>query len=150
MTAPLRNDLNDFLFASVAKDANGMHLTMLSTLARAGVDPWVEAADLAMLSREGATQRLIETLAGVPNGPSPGADTESAASRLIELLHAAPKPKIATVRAVTPRVETATMPNHRRVAIYSLLALALVLLGSWVLGSRDTATPAYTSEPSPP
>src|SRR5688572_19534392 len=38
MTAPLRTDLNDFLFASVASDASGP-LTMHTVLARRGVDP---------------------------------------------------------------------------------------------------------------
>ena len=62
MTAPLRTDFNDFLFAAVASDASGP-LTMLTVLARRGVDPWAEAADLAALSRDSATGRLILVLA---------------------------------------------------------------------------------------
>ncbi len=72
MTAPLRTDLDDFLFAPIADDTNGMPMTMITALARSGVDPWAEAADLAVLSRESATQKLILLLAGVPNGPTPG------------------------------------------------------------------------------
>jgi len=34
MTELLRPDLNDFLFSPIANDANGMHLTVLSALAR--------------------------------------------------------------------------------------------------------------------
>src|SRR6187402_3613179 len=119
MSAPLRTDFNDFLFSPVADDANGMHLTLLSVLARTGVDPWLEAADLAALSRESATQKLISVLARVPNGPPPGADTANVASRLVELLHA-PKHKTATATAAgaAPISMTSDPPTRARVAIY--------------------------------
>ena len=82
MTTLLRTDLDDFLLAPIADDATGMPLNMLTVLARLGVDPWTEAAGLASLSREAATQKLIEVLAGVPNGPPQGADAATAASRV--------------------------------------------------------------------
>ena len=40
----LHSDLNDFLFASVGDEQNGMPLSVLSALTRLGVDPWEEAA----------------------------------------------------------------------------------------------------------
>src|SRR6185295_9068961 len=91
MTQALRSDLNDFLFTPIANDSNGMHLTMLSALARSGVDPWEEAAELHTLPRADATVRLVRMLAGVPNGPSPGDDTATLAARLVAQLHASPK-----------------------------------------------------------
>src|SRR5687767_1422817 len=94
MTATLRTDLDDFLFAPIAQDANGMPLTVASVLARLDVDPWAEAAVLADMSREAATEKLIALLAGVPNGPSPGADTATLASHLVVLLHPSPKPRV--------------------------------------------------------
>src|SRR5687767_994704 len=97
MTESLRTDLNGFLFSPIANDANGMHLTMLSALARSGVDPWDEAASLAAVSRESATQRVVQMLAGVPNGPSPGDQTESLAARLVALLHSSPILKLKPV-----------------------------------------------------
>jgi hypothetical protein len=37
---------NDFLFAPIGEQANGMQLSVLSALARMNVDPWEEAARL--------------------------------------------------------------------------------------------------------
>jgi hypothetical protein len=134
MTVSLRTDLNDFLFTTVADDANGMHLTMLSVLARSGVDPWHEAAGFAALSREDATQKLVTMLASVPNGPSPGDATASLAARLVAQLHPAPKPLREPVRASTPgrneeppRFSFATLPLRVKQTIY--LLAALILLG---------------------
>ena len=51
-------EFNDFLFAPIGEDRNGMLVSVLSGLARLDVDPWQEAADLAQLPGETATQRL--------------------------------------------------------------------------------------------
>jgi hypothetical protein len=136
MTEALRTDLNDFLFTSVANDANGMHLTMLSALARSGVDPWDEAARLAALSRESATQKVVEMLAGVPNGPSPGDQTTSMAAKLVAQLHASPTPRLKPVSSTgtTPRggelpvFSFSTLPARVRWAIYVLAALFSVVI----------------------
>ena len=146
MTIPLRTDLDDFLFAPVADDDNGMPLTMLSALARSGVDPWVEAAGLAVLSRESATEKLIAVLAGVPNGPSPGADTATAASRLVALLHPSPRQPSATAGKAPPATAETAQARRTRLAIYSLLALCLMLLANWARTNPVAPTPADTSE----
>ena len=148
MNAPLRTEFNDFLFAPVADDANGMHLTLLSVLARSGVDPWLEAADLAAQSRESATQKLIVLLAGVPNGPLPGADSETMASRLVALLHGSPRRK-PSVPGNAPVPALAQPATRARVAIYYVLALLALLLGSWAFSNRDAPTPLDTSIPAP-
>ena len=100
----LRKDFDEFLFAPVGVDASGMPLTLLSLLARLGIDPWEEAAELAHLSREPAMQRLASRLEAMPNGPASAADTVNIATRLIALLHRAPLPK-----AALPEVR-----SHRR------------------------------------
>jgi hypothetical protein len=43
------SDLNAFLYAAVGREASGMTLTVLSTLARVEIDPWQEAGRLADL-----------------------------------------------------------------------------------------------------
>ena len=147
MTDSLRTDLNDFLFTSIADDANGMHLTMLSVLARSGVDPWAEAAGLAALSRETATQKLELMLAGVPNGPSPGDDTATLAARLVAHLHPTSKPRIkpTTSSAAAPSGEQgplqsfATLPRRVRLTIYSVVALILMGMCYRALGSPGVA-----------
>lgn len=148
MTAPLRTDLEDFLFAPIADDANGMPLTMISALARSGVDPWAEAADLAVLSRESATQKLILLLAGVPNGPTPGADTASAASRLVTLLHPAAKPRAASGGTARSPTAMEAPPLRSRLAIYSLLAVIFALVSYFAMTDRHAPVPTDTSAPS--
>jgi hypothetical protein len=41
----------EFLFASVCEDANGMRLSVISALARTNVDPWEEASRLAAMPK---------------------------------------------------------------------------------------------------
>jgi hypothetical protein len=136
MTKSLRTDLNDFLFSPIATDGNGMHLTMLSTLARSGVDPWDEAASLAALSRESATQKVVQMLAGVPNGPSPGDQTASLAARLVAQLHASPIPRLKPVPPTgamlrgtgLPLLSFSTLPARVKWTIYVVAALILMVI----------------------
>jgi hypothetical protein len=152
MTVSLRTDLNDFLFTTVADDANGMHLTMLSVLARSGVDPWHEAAGFAALSREDATQKLVTMLATVPNGPSPGDATASLAARLVAQLHPVSKPQREPIRVSAPgrneepqRFSFSTLPRRVKQTIY--LLAALILLGLFYRSlMADAPRPAAESE----
>ena len=132
MTDLLRSDLNDFLFTRVADDANDMHLTMLSSLARSGVDPWVEAAELASLPRESATQKIVNMLASVPNGPSPGDDTTALAACLVAQLHLPKNRRIpsgaaAAVGDKVPPPSFAALPKSR-LAIYAVVVLTPILI----------------------
>lgn len=52
-----QSQFNDFLFAPIGNEKNGMLLTVLSALARLDVDPWREAASMAQMSTEAATRR---------------------------------------------------------------------------------------------
>ena len=63
---PLGTEFNDFLFASLGEDKNGMQLSVVSALARLDVDPWQVAAELAGLPRRGATQRLLSLIELLP------------------------------------------------------------------------------------
>lgn len=131
MNAPLRTDLNEFLFATVTQDASGMTLTVLSALARNGVDPWDEAAELAGLPRDSATQRLASMLAKVPNGPAPGDETSTLATRLVALLHRSSKPRVvADVAGI--REAVAAQPRDNKLAIYYLIAMIVMLAALWV------------------
>jgi hypothetical protein len=150
MTTTLRTDLDDFLFAPIAQDANGMPLTVASVLGRLGFDPWAEAAELADLSREAAAEKLIALLAGVPNGPAPGADTATLASHLVALLHSSPKPRVSTTGAAQSRAAAAPQPRRVPLAIYYLLALIFMLVGQWVMTHRGAPTPTDAIQPASP
>ena len=144
MTDPLRSDLNDFLFTPVADDANGMHLTMLSVLARSGVDPWVEAAELASLPRESAARKLVHVLANVPNGPLPGDDTATLAACLVAQLHLPKNRRIpsgaaAAVGHKVPPPSFAARPKSR-LAIYAVVVLILMAAAGY--RARTSSGPA--------
>jgi hypothetical protein len=49
-----------FLFESLGVQENGMDLSVLSALARAGVDPWAEAKRLAALPRQAAVTAILK------------------------------------------------------------------------------------------
>jgi hypothetical protein len=83
--AMVPSDFNEFLFAAVGEEAGGT-LTVLSALARLGIDPWVEAARLAALSVEAATSALAAEIAVLPEGDWKAADSSSIAARLVSSL----------------------------------------------------------------
>ena len=67
----LGSEFDDFLFAPIAEESNGMLLSVISALARLDLDPWQEAIKLAGLPGETATKRLASLLiAALPGGPS--------------------------------------------------------------------------------
>ena len=79
-------EFNDFLFAPIGEDRNGMLVSVLSGLARLDVDPWQEAADLAQLPGETATQRLASLIGALRDGDPSYLDPRTIAMRLIALL----------------------------------------------------------------
>jgi hypothetical protein len=86
--ASMSNAYDAFLFESLGIEENGMDLSVLSALARAGVDPWAEARKLAALPRQAAIAAITAIL-------NLGGDGETA-RRLAELL-----PRTATSTQVT-------------------------------------------------
>jgi hypothetical protein len=83
-----RSDLNAFLFADVGVEANGMTLSVLSTLARQGMDPWDEAGRLARQPKAKAIEGLARMIANLPSSLWPLADATPIAARLVALLPA--------------------------------------------------------------
>ena len=82
----LHSDLNEFLFATVGDDPNGMPLSVISALTRLGVDPWDEAAQLADLPKVLAAEALAPMIARLSLGRSPRSDDMAVARRLTGLL----------------------------------------------------------------
>ena len=81
-----RSQFDDFLFAPVGEEQNGMVLSVLSALAQLDVDPWGEAESLARMSRDAATERMRLLIAALPTEASRRPDPEAVATRLIALL----------------------------------------------------------------
>jgi len=80
------SQFNEFLFAPIGEDSNGMLVSVLSGLARSDVDPWQEAARLAQLPGEAATLRLAALIGALPDRAASHSDPRTIAARLIALL----------------------------------------------------------------
>jgi hypothetical protein len=78
--------LNEFLFAPVGTEANGMTLSVVSVFARLGNDPWLEAGRLARLPKPEATESLARIIASMPTSIWPLQAATTIATRLIALL----------------------------------------------------------------
>ena len=92
---------NDFLFAAVGEEKVGLPLTVLTALARLGVDPWQEAARLSNLPRETAAKAFALTIAKLPEGDWKASDSDAIAARLVNWLpgrSASPIPSTAAER----------------------------------------------------
>ena len=81
-----RSGLNQFLFAPVGKEANGMTLSVVSVFARLGNDPWQEAGRLAGLPKPEAIESLARIIASMPTSVWPLQAAMTIATRLIALL----------------------------------------------------------------
>jgi hypothetical protein len=78
---PLGPEYDRFLYAVVCDEANGSTLTMVSAIARAGDDPWREAARIAKLPKPAAFEALARLI------PDRGdAEKTAIANRLFALL----------------------------------------------------------------
>jgi hypothetical protein len=77
------HEFDEFLYAPIGEEKNGMELSVMSALARRNVDPWHEAARLSRLPRDVATQELCAMIAELPPGAANRASPRSIAERLI-------------------------------------------------------------------
>jgi len=83
-------EFDRFLYASVGQDRNGYVVTVLSTLARLGLDPWKETAELVALGRDAARARLGTLLTRFPDVPTLESDHGRVAGDLSQLLPESP------------------------------------------------------------
>jgi hypothetical protein len=121
----LHSDLNDFLFASVGDQQNGMPLNVVSALTRLGVDPWEEAGRLAALPRPLAAEALAPMLARLPIGPPRPSDNLAISQRLVALL-----PQRGP--AASPRASATDKKYFQAVVLLACFALgAAVLTSIW-------------------
>jgi len=80
------SDLQEFLFAPIWGEKNGTQLSILSALARLGMDPWGEAARLAAMPRAGAASALAVILAKLPWSEAETPDYAKISQRLVQFL----------------------------------------------------------------
>ena len=140
--AQLSSEFNDFLFAPIAEDRHGMPLSVLSALARLGVDPWQEAAKLVGLPREAAIQQLTALIAQLPGGTPahPGPATNVAG--LIGLLQQCAGPTIAARRGL---FGVGAKPNS--LAIVYVMFMIFALGTQWIIASHESAGQGEAGRP---
>ena len=77
-----------------------MPLSVLSALARLGLDPWKQAAELSELPRDCATQRLAVLIVRLPGGRWTQAEAGEIAHRVIKLLPSRNSPGVPLIEKV--------------------------------------------------
>ena len=122
-----------FLYASVGEDRNGNVVTVLSTLARLGVDPWSEAAELSDLERDDARTRFSALLTRFNDVPALLREQGPITARLLDLL-----PKTSGRQAVQGTVLSVPAITSKMGPIVAILMIILFLVQTFVLGSNGT------------
>jgi hypothetical protein len=126
------SEFEPFLYAPVGEDRNGQIVTVLSTLARLGLDPWKEAAALAALGRDAASSRLGLLLSGFRDVPALGRDHLSVARELAGLLPALS----ATVRVPVEPLAVGSLMSSRR--FWVVVAALFLLIQIMILGAPNS------------
>jgi hypothetical protein len=138
-----RSELDAFLFAPVVDDANGMTVSVLSMLARAGVDPRSKAAELARMTIGKATDTLTSFIGESLQGLVSRDDTETIAARLAALLPRRANP-------INPLGQTKTgnteLTQARAVRIAAIL-VCLLMGAIWAAAAQQP--PARVGEAGP-
>jgi len=81
-----RTPFDAFLYAVLGEDHAGNAVSVLSALARLGLDPWVEAAGLSAMSKDGARKHLGLLLVRFHDVPALGRDPGAIIPQLVDLL----------------------------------------------------------------
>lgn len=118
--------LEPFLFASVWEETNGCSLSILSALARLGVDPWGEAAKLAAMPRAKAASTLAGILARLPTSGTEIPSYPTLARDLVELL---PKTVATPTAPTTPALLGLDLGKMKLGIIVALSFLLFLLQG---------------------
>jgi hypothetical protein len=123
--APIFPEFDAFLFASVGEEVDGVPLSVLSALARLGLDPREEAARLAHLTREAAVDQLARMIARLYDQRWSASEAWRIASGLVERL-----PMMGGAAAKDGRAAPGTKSTigFRSPSFLIYLALALAML----------------------
>lgn len=123
-----------FLYASVGEDRNGYDVTVLSALARLGLDPWKETAELATVGRDAARARLGTLLARFLDVPKLASDHGMVARDLTQLL-----PEALTSGVLKRAASTVAdgRPGTSG-AIWAVLAIIFLLFQMFTVGGSGT------------
>jgi hypothetical protein len=131
----LSGSYDDFLFAPICEDANGMRLSVLSALARMNVDPWEEAGRLAAMPKASAEKTLLLALDRVSGRSWKSPEAAAIAARLVRLL-----PQPGEVAAGTANAATGTAKVAAQRTNYWWVWLGFWLVMSFMMPHHQTTT----------
>jgi len=142
--APVLPEMDSFLFADVGKEVDGIPLSVLSALARLGVDPRDKAARLSRLTSKAAASQLARLFGRLPDRCWTPPEIRRIAKRLVELLPAPSGDVSQLTNAANQRLSS---PSSRH-----LMYLALALSGALVIGlvAHGHVTPGGNETVQPP
>lgn len=136
-----RPELDDFLFAAISEERNGMLLTMVSALGRLGLDPWTEADRFARMRKTAAAQMLAPMIARLPEGLWAPAEAKVIATRSVNLL-----PKHRAAGASDPAVAGARKPIP--IAFWLVFAVLLTVVLISIATGPDLSSDRLLESPS--
>ena len=143
-TFALQNSaFNPFLFAEIGTELNGSPLTILSTLARLGQDPWAEAAKWARSPKTVAIDGLAQSIARMPLSLQAVADARITATRLVQLL---PTPSLGGKPVGNLQSRFPGLPKWVPLAVLGLtlalgLASSVIPISSWFSHAGTSTEP---------
>lgn len=131
---PHPREFERFLYASVGEDRKGYVVTVLSTLARLGLDPWKETTELVALGHDAARARLGTLLARFRDVPALATDHGRVAQDLSQLL---PEARMsATLKRADLTV--ADRRSGTSGAVWAVLAIILLLFQTIFFGGAGS------------
>ena len=136
----LNPEFDDFLFAPIGEEGNGMSLSVMSALTRLNIDPWREAAQLSALSRDKAVEALAPIIARLPGGRWAAVDIPAIAHRLVDIL---PRHD-AVIQSVTA-MRVGRKARTRTIYVIFLVILSMIYFG--FVAQRQPSSP--NSNPAP-
>jgi hypothetical protein len=124
--APMLPEFDEFLFASVGEEVDGIPLSVLSALSRLDLDPRAEAVRLAHLTKEAASEQLARMIARLYDRHWSVSEVRGIASGLVERL---PTPgAAATNNHAAEGVNPATGFRAPASLIYLAMAVAVLVV----------------------
>jgi hypothetical protein len=127
--APLRPEFDNFLYASVGEEVDGMPLSVMSVLTRLDLDPWDEAARLASLAKRDAIAQLAELIGRLPATHGRSIEAGRIAESLIGLLPRSDK----IVRAMPSYVQKKASPGQTKLWLIGLILGAADKTKLWLI-----------------
>lgn len=133
------SEFNAFLFSVVGEEKSGQELTVLSALARLGLDPWGEAARLSALPKGAAADALAAVLGRLPGEDwTEPLDKEAVAGRLVDSLprHSSPSAKPPPANS-TAQAAPRKGSRPEKWLIWLGLGIVVFLLVTWLYANTD-------------